>query len=377
MSLPPFKLVTSQSEWQSCLADIQSLPRFAVDLEANSMHAYRERICLIQISSPTLDYIIDPLADIDLSPLGVLFADHSIEKIFHAAEYDITLIKREHSWELNHLFDTMWAARILGYERYGLANMLETVFEVQLNKRYQKSNWCRRPLRDEQLSYAQNDTHYLIALRDHLAKQLKADGRWEEALEAFEMQTHITPSNNEFTPESFWSINGARDLTDVQQSVLCQLSIYRNEEAQTRDKPLFKILGDKTLYEIACSMPRNLYDLSRVHGMSNGQVRRYGRGILKAIQQGKQTTAPPRPKRKKRPSEDILNRYEKLRLWRKERALARGVESDVIISKDAMWAIARKNPQTQEQLTNINEIGQWRSQTYGHEILNLIDKTTS
>ena len=377
MSLPPYKLVTSQSEWHSCLADIKSLPRFAVDLEANSMHAYRERICLIQISSPTVDYIIDPLAKIDLTELGVLFADHTIEKIFHAAEYDLTLIKREHSWELNNLFDTMWAARILGYERYGLANMLETVFDVQLNKRYQKSDWCRRPLRDEQLSYAQNDTHYLIPLRTYLTEQLQAAGRWEEALESFEMQTYVTPSNNEFTPESFWSINGARDLTDVQQSVLCQLSIYRNEEAQKRDKPLFKILGDKTLFEIADAMPRNFYELSRVHGMSNGQVRRYGRGILNAIEQGKQTSAPPRPKRKKRPSEDILNRYEKLRIWRKERAQVRGVESDVIISKDAMWAIARQYPQTQGQLAKINEIGQWRCHTYGDEILKIIDKSTT
>lgn len=375
MSLPPYKLVTSQSEWQSCLADIQSQSRFSVDLEANSMYAYRERICLIQISSPTLDYIVDPLADIDLSILGQLFADHTIEKIFHAAEYDITLMKREHQWELNNLFDTMWAARILGYERYGLASMLETVFDVRLNKRYQKSNWCRRPLKDEQLAYAQNDTHYLIPLRNYLAEKLEASGRWEEAVESFAMQTQVTPSNNEFTPQSFWSINGARDLDGVEQSILCQLAIYRDKEAQKRDKPHFKILGDKTLLEIAYRMPRNSFELSRIHGMSAGQVRRYGQGILNAIIHGQQTTAVPPPKRKKRPPDDIINRYEKLRIWRKERAQDRGVESDVIISKDAMWVIARENPQSFAQLAKIDEIGAWRCQTYGNEILALMDKT--
>ncbi len=374
MSLPPYKLVTTQADWQTCCAQLQTLPRFAIDLEANSMHAYRERICLIQISSPTHDYIVDPVADIDLSELGVLFANPAIEKIFHAAEYDLTLIKREHDWPMNNLFDTMWAARILGYERYGLANILETVFAVQLDKKYQKSDWCKRPLRPEQLSYAQHDTHYLLALRNHLAQELQAAGRMEEALESFAMQTHVTPSNNEFAPENFWSINGVRNLSPEEQSVLCQLAIYRNEEAQKRDKPLFKIMGDKTLVEIAYATPRNSFELSRIHGMSSGQVHRYGQGLLNAIVRGQHTDAPPKPKRKKRPSDDILNRYEKVRNWRKERAQKRGVESDVIISKTAMWAIAYQNPQTSSQLAAISEIGAWRCQTYGDEILTLVSK---
>lgn len=339
------------------------------------MYAYRERVCLIQISSPAHDYIIDPLAEIDLAPLGDLLANPAIEKIFHAAEYDLTLLKREFDWPVNNLFDTMWAARILGYERYGLANMLETVFAVQLDKKYQKSNWCKRPLRDAQLNYAQHDTHFLLALRQYLYDELAANGHLEEAAETFAMQTHIAPGNNDFTPDSFWAINGVRELTKEQQAVLCQLNIYRNEEAQKRDQPLFKVLGDKTLVEIALRMPTNLQDLSQVYGMSNGQVRRYGKEILQAIETGKKTAPAPKPKREIRPSDDTLNRYEKLRIWRKERAQARGVESDVIISRDAMWAIAHKNPKTTKQLANLTEIGPWRRQTYGSEIIHLLNET--
>lgn len=377
MSLPPYKLITSQPDWQACTAELQTFPRFAIDIEANSMYAYRERVCLIQISSPIQDYIIDPLTDIDLAPLGDLLADSAIEKIFHAAEYDLTLLKREFDWHVNTLFDTMWAARILGYERYGLANMLETVFDVRLNKQYQKSNWCKRPLRDAQLNYAQHDTHYLFALRQHLYDELATNGHVEEAAETFAMQTRVTPSNNEFTPESFWSINGVKELNPERQAVLYQLNIYRDQEAQKRDQPLFKVLGDKTLFEIACRMPSNSHELSQVYGMSNGQVRRYGQGLLKAIETGKHSPSVPKPNRRKRPSDDILNRYEKLRNWRKLRAQARGVESDVIISRDAMWAIARENPQTAEHLCKLEEIGRWRCQTYGPEIMELLDNSDS
>ena len=114
-----------------------------------------------------------------------------VEKVFHAAEYDLTLLKRQFDWQLHNLFDTMWAARILGYKRYGLASMLETVYDIKLDKRYQKSNWCKRPLSPEQLVYAQLDTHHLLQLRDHLEKELSAAERMTEASETFAEQTHV------------------------------------------------------------------------------------------------------------------------------------------------------------------------------------------
>ena len=146
MKLPPHQFITSQTAWQSCLESLQNHPAIAIDLEANSMYAYRERICLIQISIPGQDYIVDPLLVDDLSGLGEIISDDSVQKVFHAAEYDLLLMKREYQWELNNLFDTMWAARILGYERFGLANLLDTVFEIKISKKYQNSNWCKLPL---------------------------------------------------------------------------------------------------------------------------------------------------------------------------------------------------------------------------------------
>jgi len=374
VNLPRHKYIVAPFDWQACLAKLQSEPRLAIDLEANSMYAYRERICLIQVSIPSQDYIVDPLSRLDLDPLGDMLANPDVEKVFHAAEYDLTLLKREYGWELNNLFDTMWSARILGYKRYGLANLLKELYQVELNKRFQKSNWCRRPLSLAQRTYAQLDTHYLLDLRDYLAAELNKAGREEEAREIFAEQTQVKYSNHEFDPDSFWFIPGIQDLNQRQQAVLKSLNIYRDQEAQLRNRPHFKIFNNKTLLELAKAMPTTIKQLRPIHGMTPGQIRRHGDPLLLAIEKGINAPFPSPPKRNKRMSDSVLNRYDRLHRWRKNRAQARGVESDVIMSRSALWAIAKANPRTLKDLDQIDSIGDWRNQTYGQEILNLLHK---
>jgi ribonuclease D len=376
MKLPPFSLVTEPQEWSACLDCLRVEPRLAVDLEANSMFAYRESVCLIQISTPSQDYIVDPTVDLDLSGLGQLIADDAVEKIFHAAEYDLILLKRQFGWELNNLFDTMWASRILGYQRFGLASLLEQFFAVKLNKRYQKSNWCQRPLAPEQLAYAQHDTHFLFRLRDRLWQEIVETDCEEEAAEAFAEQTRIELNDNSFDPDSFWSINGARDMNRQQQAILKALNIYRDEEAQRRDQPLFKIFNEQTMLELARQAPGNMDELARVHGMTRGQVRRYGQALLRVIDEGKKARPPAYPRRSMRQPEAVLSRYDKLKRWRKERAKARGVESDVILSRGALWEIARSNPQNSDELDQLKSLGSWRCSTYGEEILRLLNNSS-
>lgn len=370
--LPPFDYIDNPRDWEACLHRLQAEPRLAIDLEANSMYVYREQVCLMQISIPTQDYIVDPLADLNFAPLGELIADPGVEKIFHAAEYDLILLKRQYGWELNNLFDTMWAARILGYTRYGLASLLEDFYGVRLNKRFQKANWCKRPLSPAHLAYAQHDTHFLFRLRDRLGQELREADREAEAAEIFAEQTQVQIPDTSFDPDSFWSIHGAGDLTREQQAVLKAIHIYRDEEAQRRDRPLFKIFGDRTALELARRSPTNLSELAQVHGMTKGQVRRYGRRLLEVIRQGKRQPPPRYPRRGKRHPEDVMNRFDKLHTWRKQRAQARGVESDVIISRDALWEIARTNPQTQAELCRLENVGDWRCETYGDEILDVL-----
>lgn len=369
MTLPPYVFVNTPQRWQQCLAALQQEPRLAIDLEANSMFAYRERVCLIQISIPGQDYIIDPEIGLDLQGLGVILANPAVEKIFHAVEYDLILLKGQYGWSAANIFDTMWAARILGYERYGLANILAELYGVQLNKQQQKSNWCKRPLSPAQLQYAQYDTHFLLRLRDDLATQLEACGRMAEARETFAEQTAVLPNHQPFDPESFHSISGANELNARQKGILRELHIFRNQEAQRRDQPLFKVFGDRTLLEIAQGEPATLEELGNIYGMSARQLGRYGATLLRLVQQGKTAPRAAPPHRPRRLPEAVYERYEQLHLWRKDRARKRGVESDVIISRDALWALARENPQTAEALAAITELGEWRRQTYGGEIL--------
>ena len=370
LTLPTPKLISDESTWRDCTASLENHPTLAIDLEANSLFAYRERVCLIQISIPGHDYIVDPLSSIDLSILGEIVQNPLYEKVFHAAEYDMILLKREFGWDLENLFDTMWAARILGYSRYGLANMLQQFYGVEQNKKYQKTNWCRRPLSDDQRRYAQIDTHYLLQLRTDLADELSSKGRLEEAQEIFTEQAAVRLPSNSFDPDGFWKINGVSDLSGQHRALAKALFLYRNQQARKQDRPPFKIYQDRTILELAKYAPRNSRALEGIHGMSQGQTRRYGRSILRVIENALNDPIPKRPNRRsKRAPEAIYNRYESLRKWRKQRAQRRGVESDVIISTNAMWAIARANPSTTSDLNQIEELGPWRQKVYGEDII--------
>jgi ribonuclease D len=302
-----------------------------------------------------------------------MLQDPAIEKIFHAAEYDIILMKQDFGWQMVNLFDTMWAARILGINRVGLANLLEERYGARLNKKYQKANWCKRPLSNSQLTYAQMDTHYLHRLRDDLAAELESSGRMIEAREIFAEQTLIEPTIKEFDPDSFWSINGVYDLNNHQKAILKAINIYRDEEAQRQNRPHFKVFGEKTMLQLAQKEPRHIRQLETVHGMTSGQINRYGQHLLRLIDENIDQPAPKRPPRNNsRPPEEVTNRYERLHNWRKERAKKRGVESDVILNRQKLWDLARANPQSLDQLERTAVLGPWQFQTYANDILAIL-----
>ena len=161
----------------------------AVDTESNSLYAYQEQVCLIQFSTREKDFLVDTLALPDLSPLEPIFKSERIMKVFHAAEYDLICLHRDYGFKFNFLFDTMIAARTLGYQNIGLGSLLEKYFHIHVEKKYQRANWGRRPLKEDMLEYARLDSHYLIPLAEILQKELRECGRWELAREDFERST--------------------------------------------------------------------------------------------------------------------------------------------------------------------------------------------
>lgn len=369
-----FHYIADPAAWTSCLKELQQERRLAIDLEANSMYAYRERVCLIQVSTAAADYIIDPVSNIDLSGLGVLIADPAVEKVFHAAEYDLILMRRDYDWYLSNLFDTMWAVRILGYSQMGLAGLLEKFFDVRTSKRFQKANWCRRPLSTAELAYAQLDTHFLLPLRDRLGAELEAGGHAAEAAEIFAEQSRVRLPNNGFDPDGYWYMNGAFDLQPAQAAALKALYLFRDREAKRRNVPHFKVVGDRTLLEFAAKMPARMSELNDIHGMSDGQQQRYGRTMLDLIADSRQSPPPQPPPRSPRPPDSALSLYDRLHRWRKAKAQARGVESDVILSRDSLWAIAHAAPRSLDELVALDTLGPWRLNTYGEEILQLLGR---
>jgi ribonuclease D len=376
--LPPPVLVADPDGLGRLVGALAACPVVAIDTESNSLHAYRERVCLVQFSTPAADYIVDPIVIPDLSPLAPLFANPDQQKVFHAAEYDLICLRRDYDFEFTNIFDTMSAARTLGWPQVGLASILENHFGVKMNKKYQRADWKRRPLTPEQLDYARLDTHYLVALRDRQLQALTESGRWPEAHEEFARlaRVRVEPDNLGPAPAAFWRVNGARGLTPVQAAVLEALFAYREQQAERIDRPPFKVMGEATLMELARRAPHNAEDLQSVPGMTPEQIRRHGEGVLHAVQQGLQAPVQHAPQGE-RESDDVRERYDRLHTWRKESAKARGVESDVILPRAALWDLARRAPRTFGELAHITDLGPWRRETYGKEILALLARATS
>jgi len=269
----------------------------------------------------------------------------------------------------------MVAASILGYETLGLGNILKREFGVKVDKHNQRANWGKRPLPHKMLTYAQIDTHYLIQLRDKFMYELKKKNLLPLALEDFRRLqfvkftngNHITANNG----NRLWRIKGVHDLTPKQAAVLQELYNYREKAARKMDRPLFKVIGDKTLSAIAVQLPENMRDLQQIPGMSKHQIERHGARILQAVHKGKQAK-PLYPPKRNHPNKRTLKRMDALKYWRKTTGENLGVKSDVVLPRDLLQAIVDQNPSNMEELTQILVDVPWRLEHFGTQILEIL-----
>ena len=371
-----FDLIERRADLEALSRDLLHEKVTAFDTEADSFYHYFDKTCLVQIASSRGIYLVDPLAlggPAELAPLGAVFASPAVQKIFHAAEYDIYVLKRDCGFQFSNLFDTMVSAQLLGYPSIGLAALAERHHGVSLPKDEQRSDWSQRPLTSSQLSYAAADVAYLLPLAETLADELAAAGRRAWADEEFEALTRREWPGRQFDELGYLKIKGARGMEKTCLAVLRELFLLRDARAREIDRPPFKVLGNRALLEIAERQPETLDELGEIKGITDLILRRLGRDVLTAVARGRKRGHGPVPRaegggrrRMDRPTE---RRVAALKRWRSRRAAELALDPGVLCPNAALEAVAAKNPASAGDLARIPELKPWFAREFGGELI--------
>ncbi len=356
----------------------------AIDTEANSMHAYRERTCVVQITVDGENAIIDPLALKSLAPLREALDRADVEVVLHGGDYDISCLSRDYGFAFQHVFDTMIAATMLGEERVGLAHLVESIYGDVLDKRFQRADWARRPLSDEQLAYLRRDTLYLPGLRAVLGQRLRDEDLEEEAAIEFRRLAKRRGKPLATDPDAWRRIKGAKRLDDTGRCVLRALHIWREGVAEGRDRPPFKVFAPQKMMKLASAPPRRAHHPRELPFLSHAERSRYGRAIVAALQQAFEAEAkgdiPPRSIRPALTPEETRRakvsraREDALKTWRREEIQRRKVPGVVVLPNPAVAWLANEDPSTRDELSTCADIGSKRAARYGESILSVLAK---
>ena len=329
-------MITNDEQLAAMLPQLEGVDRIAVDTEADSLHCYFEKLCLIQMSFDGRDYLVDPLAGFDLSPLATALSDKEI--VLQGADFDLRLLKRSIDFNASRVFDTVIAARLLGIREFSLAALVERYFGVTLKKGSQKANWAQRPLPREMAEYAVNDTHYLVPLANQLEEELQAKGRYDwfgQSCERARLQSAVQRVRDE---EEAWRISGAGTLPPRAAAVLRALWQWRDREAQAADRPPFHILQNHLLLQAAQD-----FDRGQTPDFKHLTPRRR-RGFLEAAEGALNLPEADWPKRLRRvgvrPTQDAERAAENLRRRRDVVAEELGLDPSFIAPKATMESIA-------------------------------------
>ncbi len=367
MCMIDFQYVGDTAAMREMLSHLHGSHFVSVDLESDSYHNYAEKIALLQIGDGENIFILDPFS-VDLAQVASLFKDKSKEKVFHDVDYDGRMLLTFLGVKPTPIFDTMVAARILGKEKVGLADLLGEYVGISLDKGLQKADWSRRPLSRDMLEYAALDVAYLIQLRDRLAAEIEGLGRADWAREEFERLVE----NLEPMPEKsadFTRVKGARDLSPRQLAVLQKLLEWREAKAESMDVPPFKVIGTERLLNIAGKHPRSRRELERSGFLSERQEARFGNDILRAVERGMKVAnakLPRFPAHAHQKRDFLAERMlKKLKNARDRRAEELGLDPGFLLPNAVLKAVARQNPADQRELEESGLLKGWQMQVIG------------
>src|SRR6056297_625225 len=369
MSLPT--ILTTTSEVLDFAAELAGHETIAVDLEADSMHNYQEKVCLLQFTTPQRTVLIDPLELPDLDSLKSMFATPGQRKIFHAADYDIRSLGRDFDISVRGLFDTMISCQFLGEERFGLADVLKKYYGLELNKRFQRADWSLRPLSDDMIRYAAEDTRYLHDLAQLLEGKLREKGRLQWVKEECELLEQVRFSSQQ--GPLFLRFKGAGSLKPRQLAALEHLLIWRDDEARRRNTPHYKVLGNKPLLELARLLPEGRNQLEGIDGLPPRLAGRYGGALLEQIGQalelaeGQLPTYPRSVRKEIDPA--VEGRFTALKKWRTKIAAELQLDPGVLINNALLEEIATHNPRNEDALVATGLLKHWQQQVLAPGII--------
>lgn len=352
------------------MQDVRGHLALAVDTEADSLHSYFDKVCLIQMSIPDQDLIVDPLAKIDLAPFGETLADRNVTKVLHGADYDLRILHRDFSFTIANLIDTSICAQLLGYEAFGLAALLERHFGLKVDKSHQRADWAMRPLPPDMLEYASMDTHYLIPLAGKLREELEALGRWEWALEEFARLEQIRFTERDEEEEPFRRLKGLGAMDRRSLAIIRALHMWRDGLARAADRPPFKIIGNDAILEIGKAKAATAEALEGIKAVSQYHRKRYGREIIRIVREAlslDEADLPPKsePKHWQR-DKDLEARVNKMKTVRDRMAKELKIDVSVLAPRHVLTAIASTRS------LDVPAMRDWQKRVIGDALMNVL-----
>jgi len=371
-----FEYLDTVANVERFTSEIARTREIALDTEGASFHRFVDRVYLLQLSTRDRHAVIDPLPMGVPPGLGALLEDPTVEVVFHDADYDLRLLQQDYGWHIRTIFDTRVAAQLLGYTAFGLAALLERFFDVKLDKKHQRADWSMRPLTDDMLDYAAQDTRFLLQLGDHMASELERVGRTEWAREEFALLEGTRWTDDE-PGSSYLRLKGARDLSRRELAVLRELVPWRDAVAGTLDRATFRVLGNEQLLDIARTQPQSKDALGKIKGMPRAILEQRGADLLDAVRRAlavpdAELPKFPRAARWDRDSE-FDARVSALKTARDAAAKRLELDPGVLCSRDRMEAVARRNPSTVEEVAEVPELRRWQVAELGADFVRALE----
>jgi ribonuclease D len=371
-----FEYLDTVTDVEKFTSEIARTREIALDTEGASFHRFVDRVYLLQLSTRDRHAVVDPLPMGVPPGLGALLEDPAVEVVFHDADYDLRLLQQDYGWQIRTIFDTRVAAQLLGYTAFGLAALLERFFDVKLDKKHQRADWSMRPLTDDMLDYAAQDTRWLLQLKDLMSAELERVGRTAWAREEFALLEGTRWTDDE-PGMSYLRMKGARDLSRRELAVLRELVPWRDIVAGALDRATFRVLGNEQLLEIARSQPQSKEALGKIKGMPRAILEQRGSELLDAVRRALAVPDAELPKfpRAARWDRDpeFDARVSALKTARDAAAKRLELDPGVLCSRDRLEAVARKNPAAVEEVAEVPELRRWQVAELGADFVKALE----